>query len=162
MVRRACRDGARTLCVTGTKGKSTTTALLAHLLRAGGHRTALAGNIGLPLLELLDAEPQRRVLGDRTVQLPDRRCRRQRRAAGSRGRAERVSRNTSTGTAREARYVADKLRLLTEAQPRIAVLNAADPTLAALHAAATARCAGSVATTAGTCAATRCIAATRA
>ena len=33
----------RTLCVTGTKGKSTTTALLAHLLRAGGHRTALAG-----------------------------------------------------------------------------------------------------------------------
>ena len=46
-----------TICVTGTKGKSTTTALLAHLLRAGGHRTALAGNIGLPLLELLDAEP---------------------------------------------------------------------------------------------------------
>ncbi|MCA1713836.1 MAG: UDP-N-acetylmuramoyl-L-alanine--D-glutamate ligase, partial [Gammaproteobacteria bacterium] len=45
---------ARTLCVTGTKGKSTTTALLAHLLRSGGHRTALAGNIGLPLLQLLD------------------------------------------------------------------------------------------------------------
>ena len=52
VVRRTRRD-ARTLCVTGTKGKSTTTALLAHLLRAGGHRTALAGNIGLPLLELL-------------------------------------------------------------------------------------------------------------
>lgn len=41
------------VCVTGTKGKSTTTALLAHLLRAAGHCTALAGNIGLPLLELL-------------------------------------------------------------------------------------------------------------
>ena len=47
---------ARTLCVTGTKGKSTTTALLAHLLRAGGHRTALCGNIGLPMLELLDID----------------------------------------------------------------------------------------------------------
>ena len=47
---------ARTICVTGTKGKSTTTALIAHLLRAGGHRTALAGNIGMPLLELLDAQ----------------------------------------------------------------------------------------------------------
>ena len=48
---------ARTIAVTGTKGKSTTAALVAHLLRAGGHRTALAGNIGLPLLELgQDAE----------------------------------------------------------------------------------------------------------
>lgn len=47
---------ARTICVTGTKGKSTTTALLAHLLRAGGHRAALCGNIGLPLLELLDVK----------------------------------------------------------------------------------------------------------
>src|SRR5690606_32497903 len=35
-----------TVCITGTKGKSTTTALLAHLLRAGGQRVALAGNIG--------------------------------------------------------------------------------------------------------------------
>ncbi|MEO6263945.1 MAG: Mur ligase family protein, partial [Luteimonas sp.] len=48
------RSDARAICVTGTKGKSTTTALLAHLLRASGHRTALCGNIGLPLLELLD------------------------------------------------------------------------------------------------------------
>ena len=45
---------ARTVCITGTKGKSTSTALLAHLLRSGGHRTALAGNIGLPLLVLDD------------------------------------------------------------------------------------------------------------
>jgi len=43
---------ARVVAVTGTKGKSTTTALVAHLARALGVRTALAGNIGLPLLEL--------------------------------------------------------------------------------------------------------------
>src|SRR4051794_10047635 len=45
---------ARVIAVTGTKGKSTVTALIAHCLRALGRRTALAGNIGLPLLELLD------------------------------------------------------------------------------------------------------------
>ncbi|MGH8155048.1 MAG: UDP-N-acetylmuramoyl-L-alanine--D-glutamate ligase [Rhodanobacteraceae bacterium] len=44
--------GARVVAVTGTKGKSTTTALIAHLARALKVRTALAGNIGLPLLEL--------------------------------------------------------------------------------------------------------------
>ncbi|HEY9110497.1 MAG TPA: UDP-N-acetylmuramoyl-L-alanine--D-glutamate ligase [Rhodanobacteraceae bacterium] len=43
---------ARIVAVTGTKGKSTTTALIAHCARAVGVRTALAGNIGLPLLEL--------------------------------------------------------------------------------------------------------------
>ncbi|HJR10550.1 MAG TPA: UDP-N-acetylmuramoyl-L-alanine--D-glutamate ligase [Rhodanobacteraceae bacterium] len=43
---------ARVVAVTGTKGKSTTTALIAHLARALQVRTALAGNIGLPLLDL--------------------------------------------------------------------------------------------------------------
>lgn len=45
---------ARVVAVTGTKGKSTTTALIAYLARSLRIRTALAGNIGLPLLELLD------------------------------------------------------------------------------------------------------------
>ena len=45
---------ARVVAVTGTKGKSTTTAFVAHLARSLGVRTALAGNIGLPLLELQD------------------------------------------------------------------------------------------------------------
>lgn len=47
---------ARVIAVTGTKGKSTTSALIAHLLRGLGHRVALAGNIGLPLLDLLDQQ----------------------------------------------------------------------------------------------------------
>jgi UDP-N-acetylmuramoylalanine--D-glutamate ligase len=43
---------ARVIAVTGTKGKSTTSAMIAHLARSLGVHTALAGNIGLPLLEL--------------------------------------------------------------------------------------------------------------
>ena len=38
--------------ITGTKGKSTTSALVHHFLTALGKRTALAGNIGTPLLDL--------------------------------------------------------------------------------------------------------------
>jgi UDP-N-acetylmuramoylalanine--D-glutamate ligase len=47
---------ARTICITGTKGKSTVCALIAHLLRSAGKTVALAGNIGLPLLELMDVK----------------------------------------------------------------------------------------------------------
>ena len=44
---------ARTVCITGTKGKSTTAALTAHLLRALGLDVELAGNIGVPLIQYL-------------------------------------------------------------------------------------------------------------
>ena len=47
---------ARVIGITGTKGKSTTSALTSHLARALGVRTALAGNIGMPLLDLLGLE----------------------------------------------------------------------------------------------------------
>ena len=117
-------------CVTGTKGKSTTTALLAHLLRAGGHRTALAGNIGLPLLDLLDGAAEFWAIELSSYQTGD--------VADSGARPDvAVALNIFPehldwhGT--QARYVADKLRLLTEARPRIAVLNGNDPTLAALR-----------------------------
>jgi UDP-N-acetylmuramoyl-L-alanine---L-glutamate ligase len=45
---------ARVIAITGTKGKSTTSSLTAHLLAQLGHQVALAGNIGTPLLDLLD------------------------------------------------------------------------------------------------------------
>jgi UDP-N-acetylmuramoylalanine--D-glutamate ligase len=40
--------------VTGSKGKSTTTALLRHLLHLAGHDVEEGGNIGRPALELVD------------------------------------------------------------------------------------------------------------
>ncbi|SNR95884.1 UDP-N-acetylmuramoylalanine--D-glutamate ligase [Geodermatophilus pulveris] len=45
--------GVPTLCVTGTKGKSTTSALAAVVLRAAGRPAVHAGNIGTPLLDVL-------------------------------------------------------------------------------------------------------------
>ena len=122
---------ARTICITGTKGKSTTTALLAHLLRAGGRVTALAGNIGLPLLELLDppVSPEFWAIELSSYQTGD--------VANSGVRPEiavalNVFPEHLDWHGSHMRYVEDKLRLLTEAKPRIAVLNANDATLASL------------------------------
>ena len=44
--------GSKVIAITGTNGKSTTAALTAHLLEAGGRRAALGGNIGKPVLDL--------------------------------------------------------------------------------------------------------------
>ncbi|HEU4952849.1 MAG TPA: UDP-N-acetylmuramoyl-L-alanine--D-glutamate ligase [Holophagaceae bacterium] len=47
-------DGSKVLAVTGTNGKSTTTDLLAHLLRTAGLPTAACGNLGTPFLEAVE------------------------------------------------------------------------------------------------------------
>ena len=43
--------GSRILAITGTNGKSTTTDLLAHLLRAAGLSSVACGNLGKPFLQ---------------------------------------------------------------------------------------------------------------
>lgn len=48
---RGRRDGSQVLAVTGTNGKSTTTDLVAHLLRATGIPAVACGNLGTPVLE---------------------------------------------------------------------------------------------------------------
>jgi UDP-N-acetylmuramoylalanine--D-glutamate ligase len=40
------------VCITGTNGKSTTTALIAHILKTAGFDVQMGGNIGTPILEL--------------------------------------------------------------------------------------------------------------
>lgn len=50
------RHGARTVGITGTKGKSTTASFLAHLLGELGVPAVVAGNIGTPLSDLEPAE----------------------------------------------------------------------------------------------------------
>ena len=120
---------ANAICVTGTKGKSTTSSLLAHLLRAAGLRTALAGNIGLPLLELLEAQAEAWAIELSSYQTRD--------VAGS-GARPRIAIVTNLHPEHldwhggQQRYIEDKLALVTDAKPRIAVLNAADPLLATL------------------------------
>jgi UDP-N-acetylmuramoylalanine--D-glutamate ligase len=53
-VLRARQDGSRILAVTGTNGKSTTTDLLAHILKAAGIPSIACGNLGTPLLAALE------------------------------------------------------------------------------------------------------------
>ena len=118
-------------CVTGTKGKSTTTALIAHLLRSAGYRTALAGNIGLPLLDLPETQPPAHFWAIELSSYQTRDVV----ASGVRPQValvlnvfpEHLDWHGDWST-----YVRDKLALVTQAQPTYAVLNAADPTLRSL------------------------------
>jgi len=49
---RALGESTRSIAITGTNGKTTTTALIAHLLSAAGLKATAAGNIGRPLADL--------------------------------------------------------------------------------------------------------------
>ncbi len=60
-----CRERAKSgqqcplIAITGTNGKSTTTALIAHLLKSAGRDSQMGGNIGVPVLALEPFAPNR-------------------------------------------------------------------------------------------------------
>jgi UDP-N-acetylmuramoylalanine--D-glutamate ligase len=57
--RAAIAPNAPFVAITGTNGKSTTTALIAHVLRETGHDVQLGGNIGTAILSLKPPSPDR-------------------------------------------------------------------------------------------------------
>jgi len=57
--RRNTAPDAPFVAITGTNGKSTTTALVAHLLDSAGHETEMGGNIGTAILSLEPPRPGR-------------------------------------------------------------------------------------------------------
>jgi len=60
-----CRERAESglacplVAITGTNGKSTTTALIAHLIKSAGRDAQMGGNIGVPVLALEPLAPKR-------------------------------------------------------------------------------------------------------
>jgi len=57
--RRAIAPGSPFVAITGTNGKSTTTALIAHVLKSAGRDVQMGGNIGTAILSLEPPAPNR-------------------------------------------------------------------------------------------------------
>ena len=57
--RRASARGSPFIAITGTNGKSTTTALIGHLIAAAGREAAVGGNLGTPILSLPPPDEKR-------------------------------------------------------------------------------------------------------
>jgi UDP-N-acetylmuramoylalanine--D-glutamate ligase len=119
-------DAERVVCITGTKGKSTTTVLAVHLLRGLGVGAAAGGNIGRPPWDLSpEPEPDYWVIETSSFQVPDLPV------------ASRVVAVTSLapdhldwhGTVE--RYYADKLSLSTKTGVELVLANGSDERLRA-------------------------------
>jgi UDP-N-acetylmuramoylalanine--D-glutamate ligase len=122
-------DTSRVACITGTKGKSTTTALAVHLLTGLGYRARAGGNIGHPPWDPSpEPDPDYWVIETSSFQVPDLVA------------APHVVAVTSLspdhldwhGTVE--RYYADKLALCTKPGVRLALADGSDDLLRA-HAA---------------------------
>lgn len=121
------RGGAGVIGITGTKGKSTTAALAFHLARAAGGDVRLAGNIGVPALDLLDEQPAELVVLElSSYQIADLE------QGPEVALITNLFREHTDWHGSEERYLADKLRLLGLPGVRAAVLNARDVRLAEL------------------------------
>lgn len=57
--RRVKAPTAPLIAITGTNGKSTTTALIAHVIKSSGRNTQLGGNIGTAVMTLDEPSPER-------------------------------------------------------------------------------------------------------
>jgi UDP-N-acetylmuramoylalanine--D-glutamate ligase len=118
--------GERVIGVTGTKGKSTTSALAVHLARAAGHSAELAGNIGAPALDLLDRPPPEvSVIELSSYQIADLEV------GPEVAVVTNLHREHLDWHGTEQRYHEDKLRLLELPGVRTVVLNGRDERLAA-------------------------------
>jgi UDP-N-acetylmuramoylalanine--D-glutamate ligase len=119
----AVHPEAKTICVTGTKGKSTTSALIAHGLRSCGYCVRLAGNIGLPLLSCDDLAVDWWVIELSSYQLADLE------AAPTAAVILNLTAEHLDWHGSELAYRQDKLRLAQLAAGSPLVANAADPEL---------------------------------
>ena len=116
------------LAVTGTKGKSTTAALAAHLASAAGRSVRLAGNIGVPALDLLGEEPSEIVVLElSSYQIADLDSGPQVAVVTN------LFKEHSDWHGSESAYREDKLRLLGLPGVRTAVLNAREDSLARMR-----------------------------
>ncbi len=122
-------DPERVVCITGTKGKSTTTALTVHLLDRLGYDARAGGNIGHPPWDPSpDPGPQYWIIETSSFQVPDLR------------RAPRVVAVTSLSPdhldwhGSVERYYADKLALCSLDGVALALVNGTDEELRAQRA----------------------------
>jgi UDP-N-acetylmuramoylalanine--D-glutamate ligase len=122
------REGRNTIGVSGTKGKSTTAALIAHLARAAGYEANLAGNIGAPALDLLDSpDSELAIVELSSYQIADLQVGPQIAVMTN------LYREHADWHGSFEAYRADKLRLLELPGVRMSVLNGRDPELLAVR-----------------------------